>query len=359
MNNSNGNSPRKLANTGTMVMPERGGATAGRAERWSGPASTYYGIPLVKKAHWKWQIVLYFFLGGMAGGSYLVSSLADLIAPKKYADLIRAGRYLSFVCILASPILLIIDLGRPQRFYNMLRVLKFRSVMSLGTWGITTFGMLCGFTTAHQMAKDGLLNWLPPIARLMKALPVKVIEPIGSLFGLFVASYTGVLLSSTAVPLWARARHILGPLFVTSGLSTALSALSLILSLGRSSEEKLERLDRAEMVAMTTELGLIGSLLPILGPLSKPLFRGKTGTLFTTGTIGAGLILPLLLKLVTRLTGRTSSREQMIATSSLVLVGGYILRHAWIVAGRKSADDPEAVHYYNAKEWEEGTNREH
>lgn len=357
MSNQNGNTPlQRLGNTGTMVLPKRGGATAGRAERWEGLASTYYGVPLVKKAHWEWQIILYFFLGGIAGGSYLVSTLADLFAPQKYVNLVRSGRYLSFVCILASPILLILDLGRPERFHHMLRVLKFRSVMSLGTWGLTTFGMLCGFTAGHQMAKDGILNWFPPIARLMKVVPVKVIEPIASFFGLFVASYTGVLLSSTAVPVWARARHVLGPLFVTSGVSTALSALSLILSFGHSRNDTLERLDRAEMIAMTTELGIISSLLPILGPLSKPLFKGKTGTLFVGGTVGVGLITPLLMKLVTRVTGRPASRQQHIATSLLVLVGGYILRHVWIVAGRASADDPEAVHEYNRREWEEGRN---
>ena len=357
MNSQNGNTPRKLDNTATMVMPKQGGATSGRAERWTGSASTYYGVPLIKKAHWKWQIILYFFLGGMAGGSFLTSTLADLLAPQKYRNLIRVGRYLSFVCILASPVLLIIDLGKPQRFYNMLRILKLRSVMSLGSWGISIFGMLCGLTTAHQMANDGLLNWMPPIAKLMKALPVKVIEVFGAIAGLFVASYTGVLLSSTAVPVWARARHVLGPLFVTSGLSTALSALSLILSFGRASDDELKKLDNAEVVTMTTELGLIASLYPILGPLGKPLFKGKNGALFQVGTVGAGLALPLLIKLVSRVTGRKASREQHIATSLLVLVGGYILRHVWIIAGRASADDPEAVHYYNAKEWEEGSNR--
>src|SRR5437764_4848777 len=121
------------------------------------------------------------------------------------------------------------------------------------------------------MAIDGLLDWFHLLARLIKALPVKLIESAGSFFGLFVASYTGVLLSSTAVPIWARAKHILGPLFLTSGVSTGLSALSLILSPGRSNHHTLQRLDRAEMIAMTTELGLIASLVPTLGPLGKPL----------------------------------------------------------------------------------------
>ncbi len=347
MSNGNGNISKRPAGTPTLISPDQGETSASRRKEWIGKPSTYYGIPLIKKAHWSWQIYLYFFLGGIAGGSYLVSTLAHLLGID--SKLVRSGRYLSFACLLASPILLIMDLGRPERFHHMLRILKFRSPMSIGTWALSGFGMFCGLTTAHQVAKDGLLNWFPLAARLFKALPVKVIEAFGSFLGLVVASYTGVLLSSTAVPIWARAKHILGPLFLTSGLSTSLSALSLILSLGHSSHDTLQRLDRAEVIAMTTELGLIASLIPTLGPLGKPLFKGRLGLLFNVGTIGGGLLLPLLTKVGFTLSGRPASRSINIAASLLALTGGFILRYVWVKAGRISADDPLATHYYNTK----------
>jgi formate-dependent nitrite reductase membrane component NrfD len=345
MSNGNGNGSRRFAGTATLLRPDQSETDAGRRREWTGEPSSYYGVPLIKKAHWSWQIYLYFFLGGIAGGSYLVSTLAHFLGID--SKLVRSGRYLSFACLLASPILLIMDLGRPARFHHMLRILKFRSPMSLGTWALSAFGMFCGLTTAHQVAEDGLLNWFPLAGRLFRSLPIKVIDAFGSFFGLFVASYTGVLLSSTAVPIWARAKHILGPLFLTSGVSTGLSALSLILSLGRSNHDTLKRLDRAEMIAMTTELGLIGSLVPTLGPLGKPLFRGQLGLLFNAGTIGGGLLMPLLLKLGFIVSGRRPSRGINIAASLLALTGGFILRYAWVKAGRTSADDPLAVHYYN------------
>jgi formate-dependent nitrite reductase membrane component NrfD len=319
-------------------------------EEWVGEASTYYNVPLIKKATWSWEIMLYFFLGGLAGGSFLVSTLADLLGSVKDATLIRAGRFIALICMIISPILLIKDLGRPARFHHMLRILKLRSAMSLGTWAITVFGICCGITTAHQLAKDGLLNWFPALARLMKALPVKVIEVIGSVFGLFVASYTGVLLSSTAVPVWARSRHILGPLFLSSGLSTGLASLSLLLSLGRSRRDTLERLDSAEMISMATELGLISTLPRVLGPLARPLFKGRVGILFTAGTVGGGLIVPLFTRLVWKLMRKPLPRPLNIVTSLMVLGGGMILRIAWIIAGRGSADDPQATHHYNAVE---------
>src|SRR5260370_34346746 len=157
--------------------------------------------------------------------------------------------------------------------------------------------MFCGLTAAHQMAKDGFLNWLPVFPRLFKALPVKIIESLGSFFGLFVASYTGVLLSSTAVPVWARARHILGPLFLSSGLSTGLASLSLLLSLGRSRRDTLKRLESAEMISMATELGLISTLPRVLWPLARPLFKGRVGVLFVAGTAGVWLLIPLFTRL--------------------------------------------------------------
>jgi formate-dependent nitrite reductase membrane component NrfD len=351
------NQGQRIGGTDTVIKSGKGDAKEGRNLQWVGPPDTYYNIPLIKKAHWSWQIIVYFFLGGLSGGAYLVSSLADLLGLNQDTRLIRSGRYLSFVAILISPILLIWDLGRPERFLHMLRVLKLRSAMSIGTWAITIFATLCGFTSVYQMAIDGLLNWFPPIARLLKAVPIKAIEVTGSLFGIVVASYTGVLLSSTAVPVWARAKHLLGPIFLTSGLSTALAALSLLLSLGRPHEETLERLDRAELIAMGTELGLVTSLIPTLGPLAKPLFKGKTGTIFTAGTIAGGIVLPLLTKIGLRLIGRSSAPQVTIGTSILVLIGGFILRYVWIVAGRASADDPRAVHDYNAMEWNERQGR--
>ena len=326
---------------------------AGRRERFPERVRTYYNVPLIKKAHWGWEIYVYFYLGGIAGGSYLVSTLVDLLRIKKASEVISAGRYLSLVCIMVSPLLLIKDLGRPFRFHHMLRVLKFRSAMSLGTWGLSTFGILCGVTAANQMAHDGLLGWFPLLSRVMKALPVKLIEGVGAVFGLFVASYTGVLLSSTAVPLWARAKYVLAPLFLSSALSTGLASLSLLLAVrGKEEQEIRERLENAEIAAMASELSLLASLPRVLGPLGEPLFEGQLGTLFKVGTIGGGVMLPLLARLGWKAVRKRMPRGVNEGVCVLVLVGGMVLRYGWIVGGRESADDPEAIHYYNKVEWE-------
>jgi formate-dependent nitrite reductase membrane component NrfD len=117
-----------------------------------------------------------------------------------------------------------------------------------------------------------------------------------------------VLLSSTAVPVWARARHILGPLFLSSGLSTALASLSLLLSLGRSKRDTLERLGRAEMITLATELSLISTLPRVLGSLAKPLFKDRVGVLFMAGTMGGGLLVLLCTRLGWKLTRKPMPR---------------------------------------------------
>ena len=157
-------------------------------------------------------------------------------------------------------------------------------------------------------------------------------------------------------PVSERSKHLQSRI-LTSGLSTALASLSFILSLGRSNAKTLEKVERAEMVVMTTELGLISTLPTVLGPFAKPLFKGKTGVFFGAGTIGSGLLIPLLARLGWKLARKPTPRAVNIGASLLVLVGGLILRYVWIVAGRASADDAQATHRYNAMEWSERRRR--
>jgi formate-dependent nitrite reductase membrane component NrfD len=154
----------------------------------------------------------------------------------------------------------------------------------------------------------------------------------------------------TAVPVWARAKHILGPLFLSSGLSTALASLSLLLSLGRSKRDTLERLGRAEMITLVTELSLISTLPRVLGSLAKHLFKDRVWVLFMLGTMGGGLLVPLCTRLGWKLTRKPMPRALNIGSSLLILAGGMILRYVWIVAGRISADDVQETHHYNAME---------
>jgi formate-dependent nitrite reductase membrane component NrfD len=296
----------------------------------------YYGIPPIKHAHWTWQIPVYFWIGGIGAGIHLFSTIAQILGHKDEA-LTRTSRYTVLFTMILSPILLIWDLGRPERFYNMLRILKLRSPMSTQSWSVFAFGTLSGLIAARQAADDGLLGDGNPLVRLAKLIPARFLSILAMPVGLNVGSNTGNLISATSVPLWARNWLFMGPTFLASGLSTALSWLSLVLHLTNSGEKKtLRTLHRAEKAIIVIEAGLMATSLARMSRWSKPLFSREVAPLFVGGTLLGGLVAPMAL-----LFGKETRKKSLLA-SILVLAGGLAFRFAIIKGGRISADDPEA-----------------
>jgi len=305
----------------------------------------YYGIPPIKEHTWTWEVPVYFWLGGIGAGSHLILTVAQLFGWKDKA-FFRTTRYTVLVTMVLSPILLIMDLGRPERFYNMLRIVKLRSPMSTGSWALTIFGSLSGLLAAAQAARDGLLGGDNILVRLVKAfIPERLLSVLALPVGLYVGLYSGILLSATSVPMWARNFLLMGPTFLSSGLSTGLSATSFILHLGDWGEKKtLEALRRAERIALVIEGGLLAASLVRMGRWGKPLYSKKVAPLFFGGTILGGILAPLAL-----LSGR-EGRGKSLLSSVLVLLGGLALRFAMIEGGRLSARDPQAAFTFAKRE---------
>ena len=305
----------------------------------------YYGIPPIKEHTWTWEVPVYFWLGGIGAGAHLISTVAQLLGWKDEA-FFRASRYTVLVTMILSPVLLIMDLGRPERFYNMLRILKLRSPMSTGSWALSIFGTLSGLIATRQVAEDGLLGRDNALVRLVRVLiPDRLLSVVALPFGLYVGAYTGILLGATSVPMWARNVVLMGPTFLSSGLSTGLSAVSFILHLGDRGEKKtLEGLRRAERISLLIEGGLIAASLIRMGKWGKPLYSGKLAPLFVGGTILGGILAPFAL-----LSGR-ESRPRGLLASVLALLGGLALRFAMIEGGRLSARDPQATFTFARRE---------
>jgi formate-dependent nitrite reductase membrane component NrfD len=305
----------------------------------------YYGIPPIKEHTWTWEVPTYFWLGGIGAGSHLISTVAQLLGWKDRA-FFRATRYTVLVTMILSPILLIMDLGRPERFYNMLRILKLRSPMSTGSWALSIFGALSGLIATHQAAEDGLLGRDNALVRLVKVLiPDRLLSIVALPFGLYVGAYTGILLGATSVPMWARNIVLMGPTFLSSALSSGLSAISFVLHLGGWGEKRtLAALRRAERTSLLIEGGLIAASLIRMGKWGKPLYSKKLAPLFLGGTILGGLVAPFAL-----LSGR-ESRPRGLLASVLALLGGLALRFAMIEGGRLSANDPQATFTFARKE---------
>jgi formate-dependent nitrite reductase membrane component NrfD len=81
----------------------------------------------------------------------------------------------------------------------------------------------------------------------------------------------------------------------------------------------------------------------MLRGLAKPLLTGRWSRLYHLGSLGAGLLLPLLLERLGLRGGFWSA-----LSSALVLIGGASTRFAVTGAGKESADDPLAYFAYTA-----------
>ena len=127
----------------------RGGR--GRGEQLMVPRATfssYYGRPVVKKPVWQERdIAGYLFTGGIAAGSALLAAGADLTGRP---ELRRVTRLSSLGALAVSGVALVHDLGRPDRFYNMLRVFKPTSPMSVGSWILSAFALPAGLGFADE-----------------------------------------------------------------------------------------------------------------------------------------------------------------------------------------------------------------
>lgn len=299
----------------------------------SGVQTTYYGQPVIKAPHWRWLIIVYFFLGGIAGASFTIAAIADFFSRDR--AVVRAARYVSVLAFLPCPLLLILDLGRPERFLNMLRVIKLKSPMSLGSWALFFAGGLSTLSGMLQLVADVTHRDILP-------LPRRLIGIAGIPFSVFLSGYSGVLLAATNIPLWWRASPFLSPTFISSAYSTSLAAISLFLRIGGGEHEApVRRLARAEVACLTVELGSMTATVARLGKIGRPLTAGQLGAIFWPVTYVGGVLLPLLLQMSGPARGRAPSSSRHYLTTALTLVGGFSLRTLIIFAGKKSAAIPE------------------
>ena len=318
-------------------------ATANNGDGAGADKIGYYGIPVIHASHWKWLVVWYFFFGGISGASAVIAAVARLAGGKEAVRLARAATYVSFATLLPCPPLLILDLGRPRRFLNMLRTIRPSSPMSLGSWGLTAFGAVSTLVAVNQLAMD-LSRAQGRTGSVVRYRIGLVLAPLHGAAGFFLAGYTGTLLAATAVPLWAKRPAMLGPLFLASAMASGTAAVAAVLALSPAEDEIIdERLHRLEAVATIAEGALLTAWLAGLGSTSRPLLEGRIGAIARHGVVGAGMTAPLAL---TAASGKLPWRMRRLANllaPALTLCGVFALRYAVVEGGRLSANDPRAT----------------
>ena len=269
-----------------------------------------------KPPGWEMMIVWYFFLGGIAGGAYFTAAIADNFGSARDGRVARIGYLIALPLTGLCGLLLTADLGMPSRFLNMMRTFKFWDPMSIGAWAVGIFGL---FTFASSVLS---FSGTPRAIALRRRVGL-----VGLFFGFFLASYTGVLLSATALPFWTDAR-LMGALFLASGASTGMAAISVVMFLtGGSGGPGWGKVKKADRYSMIVELIVLALFLALLGSAARPLTTGHFAPLFWGGLVGVGLIIPLVLDLVGH------RLKAMGAVSAvLVLVGGFVLRYVVVMS---------------------------
>lgn len=191
----------------------------------------------VQPPHWEWYIIAYFFIAGLAGGSYALGTMLRLSGSPADEAAARVAFRVAFPLLILCPILLTIDLGQPLRFWHMLInttpgktgvILKYWSPMSVGSWVLLLFGVFAFVSFIEARALDRRIRGAlgDAVVRALSGGSGLVFNMVGSLLGLFVASYTGVLLSVSNQPIWSDT-WTLGGLFLASGLSGSAALLAL------------------------------------------------------------------------------------------------------------------------------------
>jgi formate-dependent nitrite reductase membrane component NrfD len=274
---------------------------------------SYYGRPILKEPVWQPEIPCYFFTGGIAGGCSVLHGVARVAGHERLA---KTALYVGAVADAVSPLLLISDLGRPERFLKMLRVFKVTSPMSVGSWILFVSG--CASSTAAVLEVLGT------------ARPVKwTAEFVSFVAGPPLTTYTGTLIANTAIPVWHEAHTELPWLFGASASASAGAATALFLQPEEAGPAR--RLAIGGAAAEVATMQVMERRLGFVGEVYRQGAAGKLARISKVCTaVGAGVLA----------SRGKRSRAALLGGSALVLAGELALRWSVFRAGFQSARDP-------------------
>lgn len=288
---------------------------------------------------WGWEIAVYLFLGGLVAGLLILSSLL-LWKPREQTP----SRILQFAPLLALVLLslgmgaLFLDLAYKLHVFRFYLAFRPTSPMSWGAWILVLIypvAALSGLLALGPEARAWLLKKLP-LAKLLAWAETKRQALLGATLagGVGLGIYTGLLLGTlTARIQWNTA--VLGPLFLTSGLSSGAAFLLLF----KLDEVDRHRLVRWDMLALVVEAVLIAAMLlgfanaGAAGQLAADALLGGAWTAsFWSLVVVMGIAVPLLLEGI-----EIKKHLPLVAvTPTLVLLGGFALRAVLLAAGQDS-----------------------
>ena len=285
------------------------------------PRPGYYGQPVVRPPVWTWEIPIYFFVGGLGGMSAVIALGALLF---HHLDVARTAIWVAAIASVLSPILLILDLGRPRLFLHMLRVFKPQSAMSMGAWILAAFGM-CVVPGLIALELQEFHLFAGAIDQIL-GVAAGILIFGSAVLGVLLATYTGVLIGVTAIPAWFLHHRLLPIHFGTAGLGSAAALLELL----------------GHQIAPLNAIGLFASAVETIlliwlsvdkhGVADRAIHEHRSGWLIRIGAFLTGPI-PIVLRIF-----------GVIPLAAIsFLLAALVSRFGWIAVGKISGRDPEAV----------------
>ena len=293
-------------------------------------------MPLRENAvHWDTLVYIEMFIAGIAAGAYVTAAVLELLGRGK-SPLARSAHLLAFPLMATAGILLIVDLGRPERFFHMivqsktsLPMLKTWSPISIGSWAVLLFSGFAFISFVDALIERGLFaigGWRQ--TRTLHGSKLGLLWVlVGGAVGFFIGAYSGVLLSVTNFSGWGDSAWI-GPLYLASAAVTGMAALLLIEAIrGRTGEPDVRVLAGATSALIVWQMLLLVVFIAAGGSAAVSTFLVGSPLVAIAAAVVLGGIVPLVLHFT-----RASARPPMTAlVSVLVLASGLLVRYAVVM----------------------------
>jgi formate-dependent nitrite reductase membrane component NrfD len=264
-------------------------------------------------------IVVYFFLSGLGSGAFLTATALRLFTGQKYERIEKTAAIAAPILLIPGLLCLLLDLGKPLRFFNLFFYFNPSSVASWGVWIINIFFVL-----------SVIYAFLHVIGKARSARPLAY---IGFVFALAVGFYSGMLLYQMhGHELWHSA--LVPVIFLASAIASGL-AVVLLLS-GSADPDQTRVLSNVLAVAIAVDLVLaLAEVLTLAwsggekAAAADVILSGGYGFLFIVVYLIIGLALPLA-----ALARQRVSRGSQVFAAVLVLVGTLAMRYVIVMGGQ-------------------------
>ncbi|WP_418790453.1 NrfD/PsrC family molybdoenzyme membrane anchor subunit [Phosphitispora sp. TUW77] len=295
-----------------------------------------------------WPIILaiYLFIAGDGVAAFYSGILANTFSKGKYERIAKLGSYIGVPLILLGLLMLVIDLGRPLSFWhfilgeNFLPIFRLSSTMSLGTWLLTAFTIFGGGYALTWLAEEEFTQgW--PILKYFAFKPKlrKILSYLALPFAFLIACYTGILLASTAAPLWHSTPY-LGLLFLMSATSAGLANIILVLAATKSDGCQIYTFAKTgaivDMLEMLVFVILMVGLHSAAPESAALLLTGQFSTVFWVGIVTFGLLIPFIMDIYELASSKKKMVNSVIPVISAVfiLIGSFLTRVVILYAGQ-------------------------